>query len=45
MVVGPMVHDMGGYSRSAEVADPTRPYVMFPNTKYEPLMLPVTVGK
>jgi hypothetical protein len=45
MVVGPMVREMGGYSRSADVADPTQPYVMFSGTKYEHLMLPVTAGK
>src|SRR5690348_4295873 len=45
MVVGPMVRDMPGYSRSADVADPTQPYVMYPGTKYEHLMLPVTAAK
>ena len=45
MVVGPMVREMGGYSRSADVADPTQTYVMFLGAKYEHLMLPVTAGK
>jgi hypothetical protein len=45
MIVGPMVREMGGYSRSVDVADPTQPYVMFPGTKYEHLMLPVTAAK
>jgi hypothetical protein len=45
MVVGPMVREMGGYSRSADVADPTQPYAMFSGTKYEPLMFPVTARK
>ena len=45
MIVGPMVREMGGYSRSADVADPTQPYVMFPGTTYEHLMLPVTAAK
>ena len=42
MIVGPLVKDMPGYPRSADVADPTQPYVMFPGTPYEHLMLPTT---
>jgi hypothetical protein len=45
MVVGPMVRDMSGYSRAADVADATQPYAMFPGTPYEHLMLPVTAAK
>jgi len=40
MVVGPRVREMGGYSRTVDVADPSQPYVMFPGTPYEHLMLP-----
>jgi hypothetical protein len=42
MIVGPMVKDMPGYSRTVDAADPTQPYAMFPGTPYEHLMLPVT---
>jgi hypothetical protein len=45
MIVGPMVREMPGYPRNADVSDPTQPYVMFPGTPYEHLMLPVTAGK
>jgi hypothetical protein len=45
MVVGPMVKEMGGYPRSADVSDATQPYVMFPGTPYEHLMLPVSAPK
>jgi hypothetical protein len=45
MIVGPMVREMSGYPRSADVADPTQPYVMYPGTKYEYLMLPVIAAK
>jgi len=41
MIVGPMVKGMSGYSRTVDVADATQPYVMFPGTPYEHLMLPV----
>lgn len=41
MIVGPMVKEMGGYPRNADVADASQPYVMFPGTPYEHLMLPV----
>lgn len=41
MIVGPTVREMTGYSRSLDVADPSQPYVMFPGTRYEHLMLPV----
>jgi hypothetical protein len=42
MIVGPMVKDMPGYSRSTDVVDATQPYVMYPGTPYEHLMIPVT---
>jgi hypothetical protein len=45
MIVGPTVREMPGYSRTADVADPTQPYVMFPGTAYEHLMLPVAAAK
>jgi hypothetical protein len=45
MIVGPEVREMSGYPRSADVAEPTQPYVMYPGTKYEHLMLPVGVQK
>jgi hypothetical protein len=40
MIVGPTVQEMPGYSRATDVADPTQPYVMYPGTPYEHLMLP-----
>jgi hypothetical protein len=40
MIVGPGVRDMMGYPRNVDVADPSQPYVMFPGTPYEHLMLP-----
>jgi hypothetical protein len=40
MVVGPRVRDMGGYPRSLDVADASQPYVMWPGTPYEHVMLP-----
>jgi hypothetical protein len=40
MIVGPTVREMPGYSRTADVADAKQPYVMFPGTPYEHLMLP-----
>jgi hypothetical protein len=40
MIVGPRVREMMGYPRTLDVADPTQPYVMFPGTPYEHLMLP-----
>ena len=42
MIVGPMVKDMPGYSRTTDVVDATQPYAMYPGTTYEHLMLPVT---
>ena len=45
MIVGPIVREMSGYPRSVDVADPTQPYVMFPGTKYEHLMLPMASAK
>jgi hypothetical protein len=44
-VRGPKVKEMGGYPRNADVADATQPYVMWPGTKYEHLMLPVGAQK
>ena len=40
MVVGAAAKNMQGYPRTAE-ADPTKPYVMWPGTPYEYLMIPV----
>jgi hypothetical protein len=40
MIVGPGVREMMGYPRSLDVADASQPYVMFPGTPYEHLMLP-----
>ncbi|MBV9776455.1 MAG: hypothetical protein JO143_05330 [Acetobacteraceae bacterium] len=40
MVVGAAAKNMQGYPRTAE-ADPTKPYVMWPGTPYEHLMIPV----
>ena len=40
MIVGSGAKMLGGYPRTAK-ADPTKPYVMWPGTQYEHLMLPV----
>jgi hypothetical protein len=40
MIVGPAAKTMTGYPRTAD-ADPAKPYVMWPGTPYEHLMLPV----
>ena len=40
MIVGSGAKMLDGYPREAK-ADPTRPYVMWPGTQYEHLMLPV----
>ena len=40
MIVGPAAKTMVGYLRTAD-ADPTKPYVMWPGSPYEHLMLPV----
>jgi hypothetical protein len=40
MIVGPGVREMMGYPRTLDVADASQPYVMFPGTPYEHLMLP-----
>jgi hypothetical protein len=40
MIVGPAAKTMVGYPRTAD-ADPTKPYVMWPGSPYEHLMLPV----
>ena len=40
MILGPEAKTMAGYPRSAD-ADPTKPYVMWPDTPYEHLMIPV----
>jgi hypothetical protein len=39
MIVGPPAKTMAGYPRTAD-PDPTKPYVMWPGTPYEHLMLP-----
>jgi hypothetical protein len=40
MIVGPAAKTMASYSRTAD-PDPTKPYVMWPGSAYEHLMLPV----
>ena len=40
MIVGPRVREMMGYPRTVDVADPSQPYVIYPGTPYEHLMLP-----
>lgn len=40
MILGPAVKTMAAYPRALD-ADPTKPYVMWPNTPYEHLMVPV----
>ena len=40
MIVGPAAQSMAGYPKTAD-ADPTRPYVMWPGSPYEHLMIPV----
>jgi hypothetical protein len=40
MILGPVVKTMAGYPRTLD-ADPTKPYVMWPGTPYEHLMIPV----
>jgi hypothetical protein len=40
MIVGPAAKTMAGYPRTAD-PDPTKPYVMWPGSPYEHLMLPV----
>jgi hypothetical protein len=45
MIVGPLVKEMPGYSRTADVADASQPNAMFPGTPYEHLMLPVTADR
>lgn len=40
MILGASVKAMAGYPRTLD-ADPTKPYVMWPDTPYEHLMIPV----
>lgn len=40
MILGPSVKMMAGYPRTLD-PDPTKPYVMWPDTPYEHLMIPV----
>jgi hypothetical protein len=40
MIVGPAAKTMAGYPRTPD-PDPTKPYVMWPGSPYEHLMLPV----
>jgi hypothetical protein len=40
MILGASVKTMTGYPRALD-ADPTKPYVMWPDTPYEHLMIPV----
>lgn len=40
MIVGAAAKTMGGYPRTTD-PDPTKPYVMWPGSPYEHLMIPV----
>jgi hypothetical protein len=40
MIVGAAAKAMVGYPKAAD-ADPTKPYVMWPGSPYEHLMIPV----
>ena len=40
MIVGAAAKTMGGYSRTTD-PDPTKPYVMWPGSPHEHLMIPV----
>ena len=40
MIVGPAVGRMAGYPRGVQ-PDTTQPYVMWPGTLYEHLMIPI----
>ncbi len=40
MIVGAAAKTMTGYPRTAD-PDPTKPYVMWPGSPYEHLMIPV----
>ena len=40
MIVGLAAKTMAGYPRTAD-PDPTKPYVMWPESAYEHLMIPV----
>ena len=40
MIVGPAARTMADYPRTAD-PDPTKPYVMWPGSPYQHLMLPV----
>jgi hypothetical protein len=42
MIVGPGVREMMCHPTNVDVPDPTQPYVVFPGTPYEHLMVPVT---
>jgi hypothetical protein len=44
MIVGPKAREMLCHPVSVDVPDPTQPYVMFPGTPYEYLMLPLTAA-
>jgi hypothetical protein len=44
MIVGPKAREMLCHPVSVDVPDPTQPYVMFPGTPYEHLMLPLTAA-
>jgi hypothetical protein len=44
MIVGKAAHEMAAHYPNKLVPATTHPYVMFPGTKYEHLMLPAGMG-
>ncbi len=44
MIVGKAAHEMAASYPSKLDPDPTNPYVMFPGTKYQHLMLPAAMA-
>ncbi|MDX8503008.1 hypothetical protein RFM99_32105 [Mesorhizobium sp. VK4C] len=44
MIVGKAAHEMAAYYPNKLDADPKHPYVMFPGTKYQHLMLPADMA-
>jgi len=45
MIVGPKAREMLCHPVNVDVTDPTQPYVRFPGTPYEHLMLPLTAAE
>lgn len=45
MIVGPKVREMLCHPVNVDAPDPTQPYVMFPGTPYEHLILPVAAAE